>query len=100
MVAPHEVGEHPVGRTSAAAQLAGVVGLHLSSCVEMIKLQSVTVYYRTRVRSLLTLVTNSLTHSLTNSCLVNLIDVTLAFEDVNSKLVEVATVADVELRNV
>ena len=34
------------------------------------------------------LVTNSLTHS----CLVNLIDVTLAFEDANSKLVDVVTV--------
>ena len=45
-------------------------------------------------------VTHSLTNSLTHSCLVNLIDVTLACEDANSKLVEVATVADVELRNV
>ena len=34
-------------------------------------------------------------HSLTNSCLVNLIDVTLACENGNSKLVDVATVADV-----
>ena len=42
------------------------------------------------------LVTNSLTHSLTPFCLVNLIDVTLACEDDNSKLVEVATVADVD----
>ena len=41
-----------------------------------------------------TLVTNSLTHSLTDSCLVNLIDVTLACEDSNSKLVDVVTVAD------
>ena len=41
------------------------------------------------------LVTDSLTHSLTNSCLVNLIDVTLAYEDAYSKLVEVVTVADV-----
>ena len=48
-------------------------------------------FYRTRVRSLGMLVTNSLTHS----CLVNLIDVTLACEDANSKLVEVVTVADV-----
>ena len=31
---------------------------------------------------------------LTKSCLVNLIDVTLACEDGNSKLVEVVTVAD------
>ena len=35
------------------------------------------------------------THSLTDSCLVNLIDVTLAIEDANSKLVKVVTVADV-----
>ena len=48
-------------------------------------------FYRTRVRSLFTLVSNSLTHS----CLVNLIDVTLACEDANSKLVEVVSVADV-----
>ena len=41
-----------------------------------------------------TLVTNSLTDSLTDSCLVNLIDVTLACEDANSKLVDVVTVAD------
>ena len=38
----------------------------------------------------------SLTHSLTDCCLVNLIDVTLACEDANSKLVEVVTVADVD----
>ena len=47
-------------------------------------------FYRTRVRSLVMLVTNSLP----NSCLVNLIDVTLACEDANSKLVDVVTVAD------
>ena len=41
-------------------------------------------------------VTPSLTHSLTDCCLVNLIDVTLACEDANSKLVEVVTVADVD----
>ena len=35
-----------------------------------------------------------LTHSLTHSCLVNLIDVTLACEDANSKLVDVVTFAD------
>ena len=40
--------------------------------------------------------THSLTHSLANSCLVNLIDVTLAFEDVYSKLVGVVTVAHVD----
>ena len=36
-------------------------------------------------------------NSLTDSCLVNLIDVTLACEDAYSKLVEVVTVADNEL---
>ena len=35
--------------------------------------------------------------SLTDSCLVNLIDVTLACEDGNSKLVEVVTVEDFEV---
>ena len=53
-------------------------------------------FYRTRVRSLGMLVSNSLTDSLTHSCLVKLIDVTLAFEDVYSKLVEVVTVAHVD----
>ena len=32
----------------------------------------------------------------TSSCLVDFTDVTLAFEDANSKLVEVVTVADVD----
>ena len=53
-------------------------------------------FYRTRVRSLGMLVTNSLTDWLTNCCLVNLIDVTLACEDANSKLVVVVTVAEVD----
>ena len=39
---------------------------------------------------------HSLTDSLPNCCLVNLIDVTLACEDGNSKLVEVVTVANVD----
>ena len=34
--------------------------------------------------------------SLTDCCLVNLIDVTLACEDANSKLVDVVTVVDEE----
>ena len=38
----------------------------------------------------------SVTHSLTNSCSVNLIDLTLACEDDNSKLVEVVSVAHVD----
>ena len=41
------------------------------------------------------LVTNSLTHS----CLVNLIDVTLACEDANLKLVEVVSVAEDHVGN-
>ena len=40
---------------------------------------------------------HSLTHSLTNSCLVDLIDVTHGCEDANSKLVELITVADVDV---
>ena len=43
-----------------------------------------------------TLVTHSLPNSLTNSCLVNLIDVTLACENTNSKLVEIVTLAEVD----
>ena len=42
-------------------------------------------FYRTRVRSLSCLVSNSLTDSLTHCRLVNLIDVTLACKDTNSK---------------
>ena len=52
------------------------------------------IFYRTRVRSLVMLVSNWLTHWLTDCRLVNLIDVTLVCEDANSKLVEVVTVAD------
>ena len=53
-------------------------------------------FYRTRVRSLAMLVSDSLTHSLTPSRLLNLIDVTLACEDANSKLVEVVADVDAE----
>ena len=52
-------------------------------------------FYRTRVRSLAMLVTNSLTDWLTHCRLVNLIDMTLVCEDAYSKLVEIVTVADV-----
>ena len=38
------------------------------------------------------------THLLTNSCLINLIDVTMACEDANPKLVDVVTVADFDFR--
>ena len=38
----------------------------------------------------------SVTHSLTDSRLVDLTDVTLAFEDANSKLIDVVSVADVD----
>ena len=40
--------------------------------------------------------TNWLTNWLTHSCLVNLIDVSLACEDGNSKLVEVVTVVNID----
>ena len=53
-------------------------------------------FYWTRVRSLAMLLSDSLTHSLTNSCLVNLNDVTLACEDTNSKLVDIVSVANVD----
>ena len=43
-----------------------------------------------------TLVTNYLTDSVTNSCLEDLIYVTLECEDVNSKLVDVVTVVNVD----
>ena len=48
-------------------------------------------FYRTRVRSLAMLVSDSLTHCR----LVNLIDVTLACEDAHSKPFDEVTVADV-----
>ena len=50
-------------------------------------------FYRTRVRSLATLV---ITNSLTHCRLIDLIEVTLACVDANSKLVDVVTVADVD----
>ena len=50
------------------------------------------------VRSLATLVNYSLTNTLTHSRLVDLIDVTLACKDANSKLVEVVTDVDDEDR--
>ena len=53
-------------------------------------------FYWTRVRSLAMLVSDSLSDSLTHSRLVYLIDVTLACEDANSKLVEVVTIANVD----
>ena len=55
-------------------------------------------FHQTQVRSLFTLVTKSLTNQLTDSRVVNLIDVTLACEDANSMLVEVVTVADVDAK--
>ena len=45
-------------------------------------------------RPIIVYLCHSLTHSLTPSCLVNLIDVTLVCEDANSKLVKVVTVSD------
>jgi len=60
--------------------------------------------YRTRVRSLGMLVTNSLTdsltHWLTDSCLVNLIYVTLACKDDNSNLLRLLLLLMLMMRNV
>ena len=41
-------------------------------------------------------ISDYLTHSLTNCCFVNLIDVTRTCEHANSRLVDVVTVADVD----
>ena len=49
-------------------------------------------FYRTRARSL----TGLVTHSLSNSCSVDLIDATLACEGANFKLVDGVTVADID----
>ena len=49
-------------------------------------------FYWTQVRSLATLVSDSLT----DCCLVDLTDVTLAFEDGNSKLLDIVSVAGVD----
>ena len=53
-------------------------------------------FYQTRVPSLATLVTKYLTDSVTNSCLIDLIDVILECENASSKLVDVVTVVDVD----
>ena len=55
--------------------------------IQLMSLFPPSYFYRTRVRSLAMLVTHWLTNSLTHCRLVNLIDVTLACEDGNSKLV-------------
>ena len=47
------------------------------------------IFYRTQVQSLFTFASNSLTDWLTDCCLVDLIDVTLACEEANTKLVDV-----------
>ena len=60
-----------------------------------VNLKTLFVYW-IRAPSLATLVTNSVTDSLTPPCSVNLIDVTLACEDANSKLVDVISVVDVD----
>ena len=59
---------------------------------ENFKVDATNYFYRTQVRSLATLVRDWLTLSR----LVDLIDVTLACEDVISKIVDVITVADVD----
>ena len=77
--------------------LLPIDGVNFAIWVEM--KQVIYYFYRTRVRSLGMLVSYSLTNSLTNCSLVNLIDVALACEDANSKLVEVVTVAHVDAEN-
>ena len=52
-------------------------------------------FYETQGPSLATLVSDCLLHSLTNSYLIDLTDVTLAFEDANSKLLDIVSFADV-----
>ena len=57
-------------------------------------------FHRTQIRSfIIGYPCHSLNNSLTYCCLVDLIDVTLACEDANSKLVEVVSVAEVEGEN-
>ena len=58
--------------------------------------QQILSFYPTRVRSLATLVTHSLTSWLTSWRLVDFIDMTLGCEVASSKLVEVVTVDDVD----
>ena len=79
--------------------LLGLGRVKRNQVLSMVKLSPIAInfgcdsVYRTQVRSLAMLVSDALTHS----CLVNLIDVTLACEDANSILVEVVTV-DAEKR--
>ena len=65
--------------SAGCVQNAGI-SVHIKQELKLIYSVHKYCCYRTRVRSLVT-------HSLTHSCLVNLIDVTLACEDANSKLV-------------
>ena len=53
-------------------------------------------FYRTQARSLATLVTDYYLNSLTP--VVDLTDMTLAFEDSNSKFLDVVSVADVDAK--
>ena len=52
------------------------------------------IFYRTQVQSLFTFASSSLTDWLTDCCLVDLIDVTLACEEANTELVDGVTVAN------
>ena len=47
---------------------------------------------------LISQLTRSLAHCLSDCCLVDLIDVTMAFKDANSKLLDVVSVADVDAK--
>ena len=65
------------------------LGMNQRRTHRQVDMQPLSNFYRTRVRSLVT-------HLLTHCQLVDLIDMTLAIEDANSKLVEAVTVTDAE----
>ena len=68
-------------RIQLRENLSQVISGDVAVAVLCVRRNRLSDFYRTRVRSLAMLVSDSLTHSLTDSCLVNLIDVTLACED-------------------
>ena len=65
------------------------LGMNQRRTLRQVDVQPLSIFYRTRVRSLVT-------HLLTHCQLVDLIDMTLAIEDANSKLVEAVSIADVD----
>ena len=71
---------------AAIGVASAVVPVYISEVLNLI-------FYRTQVRLLSTLVSDSLT---ADSCCWDFTDVTLAFEDTNSKLLDVVSIADVD----